>query len=92
MGRCNVILVDLTYQLNSSFSHTSFFEVNRIYDGVEAETRKSQACFQINESYERLAEHKTNNLKTSLRFPCQGLNIVTDYFSRPFYSIKQNIY
>ena len=32
---------------------------NRIYDGVEAETRKSQASFQIIKSYARLAEHKT---------------------------------
>ena len=32
---------------------------NRIYDGVEAETRKSQASFQIIQSYARLAEHKT---------------------------------
>ena len=41
---------------------------NRIHDGVEAETRKSQASFQIIKSYPRLAEH--NYLKTSLRFPC----------------------
>ena len=34
-------------------------ETNRIYDGVEAETRKSQATFQIIKSYARLAEHKT---------------------------------
>ena len=34
-------------------------EINRIYDGVEAETRKSQASFQIIYSYVRLAEHKT---------------------------------
>ena len=27
------------------------------------------------------AEHETNNLKTSLRFPCRGLNIIIDYFS-----------
>ena len=34
-------------------------ENNRIYDWVEAETRKSQASFQIILSYARLAEHKT---------------------------------
>ena len=34
-------------------------ETNIIYDGVEAETRKSQARFQIIWSYARLAEHKT---------------------------------
>ena len=33
--------------------------INRIYDGVEAETRKSQANFQIILSYARLAKHKT---------------------------------
>ena len=33
--------------------------INRIYDGVEAKTRKSQASFQIIYSYARLAEHKT---------------------------------
>ena len=33
--------------------------INRIYDVVEAETSKSQASFQIIESYARLAEHKT---------------------------------
>ena len=34
-------------------------KTNRIFDGIEAETRKSQASFQIIESYARLAEHKT---------------------------------
>ena len=42
--------------------------INRIYDGVEAETRKSQSSFQIIKSYGRLAKHTTNNLKMSLRF------------------------
>ena len=32
---------------------------NRIYDRVEAETRKSWANFQIIKSNARLAEHKT---------------------------------
>ena len=32
---------------------------NRIYDGIEVETRNSQARFQIILSYARLAEHKT---------------------------------
>ena len=36
-----------------------FQGINRIYDGVEAETRKSQASLQIIQSYVRLAEHKT---------------------------------
>ena len=26
------------------------------------------------------AEHEMNNLKTSLRFPCRGLNTIIDYF------------
>ena len=34
-------------------------EINRIYDGVLAETRKSQASFQIIQSYARLAERKS---------------------------------
>ena len=33
-------------------------QINRIYGGVEAETRKSQVSFQIT-SHARLAEHKT---------------------------------
>ena len=37
----------------------SSVDINRIYDGVEAETRKSQASFQIIWSYARLASHKT---------------------------------
>ena len=55
-------------------------ETNRIYDGVEAETRKSQVSFQNIQSYARLAEHKTNDLKPSLGFPCRGLNSIIDYF------------
>ena len=34
-------------------------KINRIYDRVEAETRKSQASIQIIYSYARLAENKT---------------------------------
>ena len=35
------------------------YENNRIYDEVEAETKKSQASFQIIWSYARLPEHST---------------------------------
>ena len=38
-------------------------EINRIDDGVEAETRKSQASFQIIQSFARLAEHKTEIIR-----------------------------
>ena len=41
-------------------------DTNRIYDGVEAETRKSEASFQI---IQVSSEALPNNLKTSLRFP-----------------------
>ena len=41
-----------------------------ISDGVEASTKKSQARFQIG--------IRLNNLKTSLRFPCLGLNTIID--------------
>ena len=34
-------------------------EANRIFDGVEVQTRKFQASFQIIKSYARLAEPKT---------------------------------
>ena len=37
----------------------SYSQINKINDGDEAETRKSQACFQIILSYAKLAEHKT---------------------------------
>ena len=33
--------------------------INSINGGVKAETRKSQASFEIIKSYARLAEHKT---------------------------------
>ena len=60
-------------------------KTNRIYNGVEAETRKSQASFQIILSYARLADHELNNLKTSLRFPCRGLNPIIDYVSHALF-------
>ena len=50
----------------------------RIYDGVEVQTRKSQASFQI---IRLMRGYETNNLKTSLRFPCQGLNTIIFFFS-----------
>ena len=43
-----------------------------INDGVDASTRKSQAGFQI--------IRDSNNLKTSLRFPCLGLNPILNSF------------
>ena len=53
-------------------------EANRIYDGVEAETRKSQASFQILESYARLAHyiHKTERPFNSKTF----VQAITIYF------------
>ena len=48
-----------------------------INDGVEALTRKSQACFQIICLMLGRASHETN-LKPCLRFPCRGLNTVID--------------
>ena len=36
-----------TYALNTRDFYPVLGEINRIYEGVEAETRKSQACFQI---------------------------------------------
>ena len=59
----------------------SRIKTNRIYDGVEASTRTSQASFKIIHHKRGSAEHETNNLKTSLRFPCRGLNTTIDYFS-----------
>ena len=45
--------------LKAGLQSIKWLKINRIYDGVEAETRKSQASFQIILSYARLAEHKT---------------------------------
>ena len=56
-------------------------QFNRIYGGVEAETRKSQISFQIIS----LMQGLPNNLKTSLGFPCRCLNPTIDYFSHPLY-------
>ena len=39
--------------------HDYGLDTIRIYDGNEAEKRKSQASFLINMSYARFAEHKT---------------------------------
>ena len=41
-----------------------------INDGTEASTRKSQLVFRLFKSYA--------SLKTSLRFPCLGLNPIID--------------
>ena len=53
-----------------------------INDGIEASTRKSQAC-SLMLGKPRIRQ---NNLKTSLRFPCLGLNpimilLIMYYFS-----------
>ena len=47
------------YNVETVVRSSAVLKINRIYDGVEAETRKSQASFQIIQSYARLAEHKT---------------------------------
>ena len=52
MQKLNVA-VDLYIRLSTNS------KINRIYDGVEVETRESQASFQIIKSCARLAEHKT---------------------------------
>ena len=54
--------------------------LHRFCDGVDSETRKSQASFQIIRLMCGSAEHETtcNNLKTSLRFPWLGLNTIID--------------
>ena len=36
-----------TVVITIEYKWYKFWEINRIYDGVEAETRKSQASFQI---------------------------------------------
>ena len=46
--------------------------INRIYDGVEAEKRKSKAFFRL--------FSLMRGLKMCLRFHCLGLNTVIDYF------------
>ena len=46
-----------------------------INDDVEALTRKPQARFQVIQVF---CSARLNNLKTSLRFPCLGLNPIID--------------
>ena len=48
--------------IRQAYPFVCLSEIKRIYDGTEAETRKSQARFQIIQV--------SNDIKTSLRFPC----------------------
>lgn len=74
----------VTAQLNRAFFVT---EINGIYDGVEAETRKSQASFQIFKSHPRLYRGwDLNNLKMSLRFLCLGINTIIAVYFSPIFS------
>ena len=62
-------MVSLSYSNTNPTTHTTVvipislpvlsMKTNRICDGVEAETRKPQASFQIIQSYAMLAEDKT---------------------------------
>ena len=60
-------------------------QINRIYGGVEAETRKSQLVFRLLVLCEACRAQDLDNLKTSLGFPCRGLKPTIDYFSHPLY-------
>ena len=78
-------------------------EINRIYDGVDAETRKSQASFQIFQvssealpvssealpiSSEALPRMRLEWSENEPGFTCRGLNAITDYISHPSISVK----
>ena len=58
--------------------------INRIYDGIEAETRKAQASFQITRGLPSM----TNNLQMSLRFPSRGLSPNHSLFFLTHYAYK----
>ena len=55
----NLHFLSLTCNIQFEKTQSQQWNINRTYDGGEAETRKSQASFQIIYSYARLAEHKT---------------------------------
>ena len=46
-GRVLFVVLQAVPYSNNDNSSRPLSEINRIYDGVEAETRKSQASFQI---------------------------------------------
>ena len=49
----------ISVSIGQEYTFLKLSGIYRIYDGVEAETRKCHARFQNISSYERLAEHQT---------------------------------
>ena len=84
-------LKTLTFSaLNGSSSHLCRFEPIRLGSFVRLiesmmvlrpRQGNLRQVFRLFSLMRGFAEYKTNNLKTSLRFPCRGINTIIEYFS-----------